>query len=404
MKPHRSALVGFGVVLLPLAVVTNVPLAGCSSDDASSASFEDAEAAVVDGPAPDANIDELDASSRDARSDSDADAADADASDAEAGDGGPACTEGGWCVTDLPADAGTLTLADVWANREEAWAVANEGHVLHWTSGHWSVAWNAGLALRGVLRDHAGRVWVVGEGGHVFRHAPGAPDSEWSPVATGVAMNYVAICEGPTSASLPENLWIAASQTLLVRWTGTMQDNGLDPIWHYVPLGGIDIGGLSCSSDDVWAVGLDLSNYGTALMRVRSDESWTKTTGLPATAFARPFTSVFAWSETDLWLMDINKIVHGTTVTPAAWSTYPVGSWYYGSPTDWDVWGGSPSDVWIVGRHGHIYHYDGTSLTPSITSTNGVLMTKSFHGISGTSADDLWVVGEDIALHRTSKK
>ncbi|MDF2696315.1 MAG: hypothetical protein K0S65_4698 [Labilithrix sp.] len=395
MKRHRIALAGFGVLAVPL-LAGYLPLAGCASTE--------------DDPNGSADAAPSDAGDVDRASDADigggGDAADAsdvfdasDGGDADAGDG-PRCTTDGWCYTKLPVtDAGVMTLTDVWANHDEAWAVTNEGLVLHWKNDAWSIAFTASAGLTGVLRDHEGTVWVIGKAGTLFRHVAGTPDTEWAPVPAGMTADLVGICEGPIDGSSPQNLWLAGQYTVLMQWTGAVQGS---PVWSFTPLGPIEIRSMWCSQGNVWAVGLDMTNNGSALY-FGSGGVWTKLSGLPTTQFGRPFTSVWGSSASDIWMADIKKIVHGPGGDPPAWTSYDVGDWHYTSPTDWDFWGTDPSDVWLVGRRGRIYHYDGTKLELSSTSLNGVVMTNNLHGISGASADDLWVVGDDIALHRKAK-
>jgi len=397
MRLDRIALASLGALALPLLAAA-ISAAGCAGTD------EDRETATIDGAASG----ELDGGEDGDRARGPSDAGDSgsasDASDdadaARDADAGPECTAGGWCYTTLPAtDAGAMTLTDVWASHDEAWAVSEEGLVLHWKDDAWSIAFDAGVGLRGVRRDHEGTVWAVGSAGSIFRHAAGASDDAWSPVPAGNTFDLVAICEGATDATSPQNLWIAGQSTILMHWTG---DGDSSPAWSVTALGPIEIRGMWCSGTNVWAVGMEQTSYQSALY-FGSGGDFTKASGLPSTQFARPYSAVWASSPSDVWLADISKIVHGPGGEPPAWSTYPVGDWYFGSPTDWDFWGDDPSDVWAVGRHGRIYHYDGTNLQLSPTSIDGVVMTNNLHGISGASSDDLWVVGDGVALHRKAK-
>jgi len=395
MRLHRIALTTLGALAFPLLAAA-ISVAGCAGTD-------------DDKPTTDSGPGELDGGGEDGDGaggprDAGEDGAASDAGDdADAGgeiDAGPPCTAGGWCYTTLPAtDAGAMTLTDVWASHDEAWAVTKEGLVLHWTNDVWSVAFDAGVGLRAIRRDHEGTVWAVGNGGSIFRHAAGASEDAWSPVISGTTIDLVAICEGATDEASPQNLWIAGRYSILMRWTGEGESG---PAWSVSSLGPIEINEIWCSQKNVWAVGLDQTNYQSALY-FSSGGEFAKVSGLPSTQFGRPFSAVWGASASDVWLADITKIVHGQGGDPLAWSTYDVGDWLYGSPTDWDFWGDDPSDVWVVGRHGRIYHYDGTKLQLSVTSLQGVVMANNLHGISGASSDDLWVVGDDVALHRKAK-
>lgn len=63
------------------------------------------------------------------------------------------------------------------------------------------------------------------------------------------------------------------------------------------------------------------------------------------------------------------------------------------------LWGSGPNDVWAVGPHGAIAHYDGKTWTEKDPIT-----TKSLVGVSGSGPDDVWAVGQDgITLHYDGK-
>jgi hypothetical protein len=58
------------------------------------------------------------------------------------------------------------------------------------------------------------------------------------------------------------------------------------------------------------------------------------------------------------------------------------------------VWGTAANDVWIAGRHGHLFHWDGTSWTAFHSKA-----TDEFNAVWGAAADDVWVAGFDsVAL------
>ena len=58
------------------------------------------------------------------------------------------------------------------------------------------------------------------------------------------------------------------------------------------------------------------------------------------------------------------------------------------------VWGSSATDIWAVGEKGAIFHFDGSSTTShAITG-----MTKHLYGIWGSSATDIWAVGKDATI------
>ncbi|HEX9128783.1 MAG TPA: invasin domain 3-containing protein, partial [Gemmatimonadaceae bacterium] len=72
-----------------------------------------------------------------------------------------------------------------------------------------------------------------------------------------------------------------------------------------------------------------------------------------------------------------------TTVAPGTiiWSSIPTDTLH-------GVWGSSASDVWAVGNSGAIRHYNGTIWSGVSSGTSQSLM-----GVWGTSASDVWAVG-----------
>jgi hypothetical protein len=59
-----------------------------------------------------------------------------------------------------------------------------------------------------------------------------------------------------------------------------------------------------------------------------------------------------------------------------------------------DVWSSSPDDVYVVGAHGTLLHYDGLAWTALESGTDTFL-----RGVSGTDANDVYVAGDGIVLH-----
>ena len=68
------------------------------------------------------------------------------------------------------------------------------------------------------------------------------------------------------------------------------------------------------------------------------------------------------------------------------------------------IWGSRPDDVWLVGKQGSVSHFDGTAWSVSrITNTDTPIARPmySVHGITDGTQSDVWVVGNNITLHRT---
>lgn len=54
------------------------------------------------------------------------------------------------------------------------------------------------------------------------------------------------------------------------------------------------------------------------------------------------------------------------------------------------AWAASPDDVWLVGDHGSLLHYDGASFT-----SHNLPEHTGLRAVHGSAADDVWAVGDD---------
>ncbi|MDF2695086.1 MAG: hypothetical protein K0S65_3469, partial [Labilithrix sp.] len=68
------------------------------------------------------------------------------------------------------------------------------------------------------------------------------------------------------------------------------------------------------------------------------------------------------------------------------------------------IWGSRPNDVWLVGKQGSVSHFDGTGWSISRITNTDVPIARpmySVHGVTDGTQSDVWVVGNNITLHRT---
>ena len=81
-------------------------------------------------------------------------------------------------------------------------------------------------------------------------------------------------------------------------------------------------------------------------------------------------------------------------------------SWSFKRTNSWDrpivaLWGTAPNDTWGVGPSGLVTHWNGTKWQQAAIRVTDIPVAKSFNAIWGKSTDDFWVVGDEVALHRT---
>lgn len=65
-------------------------------------------------------------------------------------------------------------------------------------------------------------------------------------------------------------------------------------------------------------------------------------------------------------------------------------------------WARSPSEIWAVGEVGRLYRFDGTAWEDAFLVFNGAPLTARLTAVGGTSAGELFVVGDGVALRRAA--
>ena len=363
----------------------------------------------------------------------------------DASDGAVTCSADGWCYTRLPApasfDAGGLVpdpsgvrfaLSSVWGSPDGvAWAVSRAGHVLRWNGTEWKVVLVAGAALRSVWGASASDIWVAGDSG-LLLHGTGTDGNvSFQPVSLG------------------------SGQTIARVWGTSATDVWLitDRAYH---LTAETVG----SATPFVEVQLP-SEYGDAVAFVRPTAVWgtaedTWFGGTEGSFCAPPSctneTRLFAarrtvgpggavtWSSVPMVIPDSARIVGGTSTSSGvqvlaiatslfdtafaariaddaakldpkrgaitvagahAWSFEVAQT--YAQPTG--IWGRDEDDVFLVGESGVVRRFDGsnwqlvrvarTAISPLVSHLSAVDGV-----IDPTGKGEMWIVGEDVALHR----
>lgn len=371
------------------------------------------------------------------------------------------CSADGWCYTSLP-EAGsydasalkptlpgtTFELRSVWVGPEHRpWAVSKAGHVLRWDGTTWRVeaivsgsprviwGWGTtdlwiggerGFVLHGtvaggkvtfqpvtvattqdilrIVGTSATDVWAISDGvnnnggilNRVFRLSaagdafvpmtvPGTFTESvaklrlsalWSSGSEIWTAGYETVCSGPSPCKFQEGL-------VAMKWTGGA-DGGADgggdggnASWEYVPLlrdYSNHISAAAATKDGLQLVVIRDDGF---VARIADDES-----KLDAGADAAAVTHAgdYAWT---------NEVAV-TAAPPQA------------------IWAMNRNDIWLVGESGVVRHFDGkgwqlvrmalTNVTPLLSDLHAI---DAVVGPSGEQ--DIWVVGDDVALHRTVK-
>jgi hypothetical protein len=334
------------------------------------------------------------------------DAGASDASDAadkaDAGDAGVAKCTVDWCETPLPIpDGGKLTLMDVWVPApNSAWAVSEEGLVLRWNGTEWTVVWDAQTPLYGVWGDHEGEIWVVGAAGAIFR---GHEGTTWTSIPSGTTTDLMEICEASRDAQHPRNVAIVGVASTVLRWTGASGEDG-NPSWE-TSNPGIDdeLYSVSCSGFDVWVAGraTDWFEGGPRIYR-ESGASWIAQPTIAGASRNDSYFSIWAFDSQNIWVRGKGSILHATPAGDGgaySWSQeLSSNSATMKRPSS--IWGSGMSDVWIASSRGRVHHWNGSTLEITATAKSWDVLHSNLHAVSGSGPDDVWVVGDNIAIHR----
>ncbi|MDF2692357.1 MAG: Type fimbrial biosis protein PilY1 [Labilithrix sp.] len=325
-----------------------------------------------------------------------------DASDADT-TAEPTCSPENWCHTKLPEQ---VLLNDVWGDGQGAvWAVAEQGQIFRWDGKAWSIARPGTTTLNAIWGSSPTDVWVATETG--LLHGTGATSNAltWTEIALDKPIKTV----WGTSAG---DVWAAGfveidyrtSDGRLYHFTGGAPN--APESWVVDPTASTAMGYAKVwgtSADDVW-VGGAFGSGGAAAHRVADGSGG------------------FTW-RTEHSVSSYN-LVGGDSITPSNVfllgmgppETYVTGeSSDNGASFNWtthdgfntgyvlrDVWASSPNDIYVAGIQGRLRRFDGTKWNiVRIATQNVIPVTAELKAIWGTGPEDVWVVGEGIALHKS---
>src|SRR5438445_436858 len=170
-------------------------------------------------------------------------------------------------------------------------------------------------------------------------------------------------------------------------------------VWSSVSSGTIPLGYLSgvwgASASDVWAVGGGGGTTGATILHYNGSSRSSALSG------TQNLSAIWRTSASDVWAV-------GTTAVTAPvphyngvilhydgtrWSSVPIATT---DPTFLrGIWGTSASNIWAVGQEGYdgatiLFHYDGATWS---RVSSGTISPTFLSGIWGTSASDIWAVG-----------
>ncbi len=365
-----------------------------------------------------------------------------------AGSAPPACSADGWCYTRLPSptsfDAGGIVpdpsgvrfaLSSVWGSADRsAWAVSRAGHVLRWDGTEWKVVLVAGAALRSVWGASATDIWVAGDSGTLLHGTGSDGNLTFVPVSIGSTLTIERVW-----GTSPTDIWLVTDRAYHL----TAETAGTATPFVEVPIPS-DYGDAAAfvrpttvwgTAEETWFAGTEgsfcappsCSNETRHFAARRRDSGsgaaiWdtvpmaipdaTKVVGGTSTSAGvqvlaiatRLYDTAFAARIAD----DASKLdaVRGTVTVAGShvWSSEVAQA--YGQPTG--IWGRDANDVFLVGEWGAVRRFDGSGWQIVRVARTAVSpLVNHLRAIDGvvdaTGEQDMWIVGEDVALHRRAK-
>lgn len=358
----------------------------------------------------------------------------------------PSCSVENWCYSDLPGSSAvdgvdsprdpngfTFPLRAVWiAPDHQAFAVSARGHVLVWDGKAWKVVFLAKSGLKSVWGTSSSDLWIGGDAGALFHGTVSGGTLTFQSVASGTAHPITQIWG--TSAS---DVWLIADKPYHLDSTSantTTPFVGVDvPSSYGEGAGPSTVTAVWGTASDTWFGGMATTfcappNCTNAkelfLARRRADGDGGSTWDTAAIPVNQATAVVGGLSTTDgvqQVVANANFIVdrgvairlsedatrldtsHGEILTSGVYSWNYEDAETFSAPRG--LWGTDPHDLWLVGLSGVVRRFDGTawqvsrvarsSLSPLVNDLHGI------HAVVTGSDRDMWVVGDDVALHRT---
>ncbi len=417
MAVPRITKLSAGASLLVLSAAATLALGACSD------SVDVVLDSLPDGGDTGTTIPPLDATSE-----SDAggspDASDDASSDADAS--ARICSDDGFCHSTVPKGQ---NLVGVWGDGTGiVWAVSRSGGVLRWDGTSWNVHTQL-TSVAGTNYEIWGSgpadVWVLTPGGLFHGEGPRSAELVFAPVDLpgdpsipirsigGTGPNDIWAVGGFTNDRV--NPWVWKGRVL--HYDGDTAGDGSGWTVDETPPN-VAFSIVRASADGgAWLVGQEYRRgmnpvlLGALFQRPPGSSTWVAVEP-PRDALgttrsgAAEFTAAGLSLDNALWLGGwtnnggVSGVWRGTSTAPQTFD------WSFTQANDWErpivaFWGTGPSDTWGVGGSGLVTHWNGTDWQQAIIRVTDIPVGKSFNAIWGKSNDDLWVVGDEVALHRT---
>ncbi|MBX3209636.1 MAG: hypothetical protein KF764_31675 [Labilithrix sp.] len=341
---------------------------------------------------------------------------DAGAADGDAGlpDGAPrVCSDQNFCHTALPVEA---TLRGVWGHGAIVWAVSEQGDVLRWDGAAWKVHASALGALYAIWGSSETDIWIGGQGG--LFHGTGA---------TSQAVTFESVTT-PGDEEIPiRSIWGAGAgdvwavggnvddATYMPRarvLRGRAADAGAS--WSVDPLSSEPLAFSRVWGDNaggVWIAGDDGSDFAQSSGVYRRAPGADAFEGVAVSAYndeEGPMQGGPGTLHAGGTGADGRIVLTGRTLsaTPSFWFGAATGdAWSYeardlNDPPLRAVWGIDGGATWVAGDYGRLRSWSGTEWKQAAIMVADFPVIEPLYAMWGTKADDFWIVGKNIAMHR----
>lgn len=331
------------------------------------------------------------------------------------------CSDDGWCHTALPPEA---NLRAVWGDGAGVvWATAEGGEVYRWEVDTWKMHVKLDGALRAIWGSGPTDIWIGGEGG--LFHGQGATSAAlvFTPVATpGDPLDPIVSIWGRDAG----DVWAVGGRLDTTPHTGrvlhytTDADGGAG--WSLEDVGASDVAYThvwGTANSGVWLASAfyEEENYSDVMtvLRRRAGEAAFEAVVLPddpedpyggggfRTLYAAGMSdgSVCLVGETSGWRRGEWR---GVSADDGETFTF---TFHAGTSKDQITYAVSESasnDSWAAGEYGRLRHWDGKAWKQSAVTRTHLPLTNQFHAMWRSPANELWVVGEGIAIRRDLSK
>lgn len=281
------------------------------------------------------------------------------------------------------------SLSNFPATRLLTWGVRSASEI--WAYGDTTSSFNRGFytTVNGSWREVGRNFFLQGAGGRMWADPRGgsayvAQSFGRLTQATSSGVNVLSYTPALRDAIVvsPTSAFVVGWNEFLARWNGTSWTVDKPPAnsVHVNILQGVWADGPS----NAWAVG------GASKILHWDGTAWTRVSDnfVPAST-PDNYNAVWGQGSTVLAVGD-STILRCTSTTSCRTETGQISA----SGKLYGIWGSSASDVYAVGEHGRIMHFNGTAWASMASPTTRVLSR-----VWGSVFSDVWAVGDSVLVH-----